>query len=138
MKPFELSTNSWHYKLANFGDRRAGYDEDDICSYTRAVLAGGFWFLVTALFLIGMGSFYVFAVMNFLGWMFLGYFLEPATVLLLGFTVALIVSVAGAVMYREWNDNRVDEPSDAEPGFIRLAYRRFKEKTCARVVFKHE
>lgn len=134
MKPFELSSNSWHYKIANFGEQRTGWEEDDICHYIRSFIFGGFWALVVLFFALGAGSAYLFSIGNVLGWMFLGYLLEPFSVLVLGATLMIVGGVAIAVWWIERQHNKKEE----EPGVVGLAYRRFKDKTCVRIKFKDE
>jgi len=52
-------------------------------------------------------------------------------VMLFSFGVA-----AGIITYREWSAERNRNQPEPEPGFIKLAYRKVKNKTCARINFK--
>lgn len=131
MKTFELKKKSWHYWLANFGDLRVGTNTD-ICSYIRCVIWGAFWLLVAA----GAGAFLsgcvLFAIGNLFSWLFLGYELSNMTVGV--FTVLSALFLTGlAFVSRE---AIAEKMSKSEPGFVRLAYRSWKDKFCARIILK--
>jgi hypothetical protein len=132
MKEFTLSKNSWHYKLANFG-MGGGIlrvdDETDICSYIRAFLVGTFIFTFVASVFAMLGGWVAFSVYNIIGYFAWG--MEIASyvwvlVLIVGGLFSGVASVAGGVALREKLDN-------TESGFIRLAYQKFKNKTCVKI-----
>lgn len=132
MKEYILSKNSWHYKLANFG---MGYrqtrveTETDICSYIRAVLIGTFIFTFLTCIWAGLGAWLAFSIYNIIGFFAWDMALSPYVAVMLiivGGVFGGAGAVAGGVALRE----KLDEK---EPGFVRLAYQRFKNKTCAKI-----
>lgn len=134
MKPFKLKKDSWHFWLATFGDKnrvdhRYG---DDICHYIRSVLVGAFWatfaLVAASLFTAWVG----FSFGNLIGWLFFGYVLDLATVFFFMFA-AFIGALVGWAAFMDW---RREHCADREPGFVTLAYRKFKTKTCAMVEFE--
>jgi hypothetical protein len=132
MKTFQLKKDSWHYKLANFGVDHAAYrvyESSDICSYIRYVMYGLFWFLVVSTIVLALGGFALYSIGNLIGWLFLGYILESGTI---GFFIiigafSLFIGTTAAVMITK------DRMQHEEPGFVRLAYRSWKNKFCAKV-----
>ena len=139
MKAFVLDSNSWHFWLSNFGARRIWPDEEtDICEYTRAVISGTFSLFAVTLFWAIISAWVGFSFYN-LGEYLFGYVdkVIPTTVMFFG----VILALTGAITYIfikekvvDYLDNR--EPSTKEPGFATLAYRKFKDKTCARIEFR--
>lgn len=132
MKEYSLSKNSWHYKLANFG---MGYNqyridtETDICSYIRAVLVGTFVFAFLTCVFAGLGGWVAFSVYSIVGYFIWGMAISPFAWTLLFVVGGLFggaAAVTGGVVIRE----KLDEQ---EPGFIRLAYQKFKNKTCVKI-----
>lgn len=136
MKAFVLDSNSWHFWLANYGEIRIWDDcETDICEYTRAVIKGLFNLSLVALgIIIGVlwvgASFY-----NVYDMIANGAKLEPWTGILLSMSGGLFVAMC-YLAYREWREERKRNMPEPEPGFIELAYRKVKDKTCARIEFK--
>lgn len=134
MKAFVLDSNSWHFWLANHGEIRIWDDcETDICEYTRAVLKGFGWLLMQGLGII-LGITWVGGVFyNVYEIFFEGAKVAPWT--LITFSVMLGILIAAAwLSYKEWKDTQPKK----EPGFIGLAYTKFKDKTCARIEFKQK
>lgn len=134
----EVTLNkSWHLWIANFAGKRI-YPEcgTDICEYTRAFLAGMFWFLFVAVVSTLIGVFVSFSLWNILTFMF-GYedTIYPFTYIFMLIVGGLLAIVAFA-MAKEWYDNRPtkDKP-EAPPTFAKVAYRKFKDKTCFRINF---
>jgi apolipoprotein N-acyltransferase len=132
MKTFKLSKNSWHYWLASFGDDLRMYSVHDICSYVRAMLVGSFQLLFVTAVISAIAGIALFSIGNLFSWLFLGYQLSQLTLMFF----ALIAGLIGAgliIAFIEASKNRVET---TEPGFVRLAYRRVKEKTCSLVEFE--
>lgn len=139
MKSFVLDCNSWHFRLANFGNRRIWSDEEtDICEYTRAVMSGTFLLfgaaLGTMLGILWVGaSFY-----NIYTFFAEDAKIEAWTLILLMFSGGILLA-SGIILFREWWKSRpVKDGPEKEPGFIKLAYRKVKDKTCARIEFKND
>lgn len=134
MKAFTLG-KSWHYYLANFADKRV-YDETDICTYTRAIMKGTFWFSLVCVFFLTIAGLVLGTFYNIYDMVFNGGPLQLQTVLV-GMFVAFCTSVFGLHVLKEWYDNRpVKERPPREPTFVGLAYNKFKNKTCFRINFK--
>ena len=127
MKTFELKKKSWHYWIANFGEERV-YESTDICSYIRYVIKGGLLFLLVASVGIFLGGSLLFSIGNLFGWLFLGYELEKVT-----FTTFSVIILFGALIGFFLGKEAIEQ---SEPGFVRLAYRSWKDKFCAKVELK--
>jgi hypothetical protein len=137
MIAFVLDSNSWHFKLANYGEVRIWDDEPtDICEYTRAVLKG-------ATSLVALGLFFTFVAVwsgaslyNIFELLFLGSEkVYPWTGFFIGLCIATLIAVVYGA-FKAWRENRRMDVPEPEPGFVKLAYRKFKDKTCARIEFK--
>ena len=127
MKTFEFKLKSWHFWLANFGETRV-YGTTDICSYIRNVLKGLLLFIIFLLTIGGLGGLLCFVVGNIIGWLFMDYQLHDASLFVGGLTLGFIVLI-GSLVAKE-------EIQSKEPGVVRLAYRSWKDKFCARIEFK--
>ena len=132
MKTYKLKKDSWHYWLASFGDDLRMYGVYDICSYIRAMLVGLFQLLFVAVVISAIGGAILYSIGNVFSWLFLGYQLSQLTIMVSALLAGLIGAaiIIGVV---EASKNRVQT---TEPGFARLAYRKFKEKTCSLVEFE--
>lgn len=135
-----IKLNSWHYRLANFAEKRvwAG-DEIDFCKYSRSVLAGSLWLLATligSLFVIGVTVDTIYELI-----MFFKHgtkMSQGAIVILILYALAIVLAIIGygGIKYVDYREktlvNRIN--AKREPGFFALAYRKFKTKTCFKVV----
>ena len=134
MKTIKFKTDSWHYKFVSQWDpivvHRTG--GTDICSYVRALMLG---LTVMALLFGILGLFagvLLYAIGNWIGYFLFGYALSEGTPF-----VTIIYACFGAfIWYNQWKENRVVNEKEKEPGFIRLAYRSWKDKFCAKVEFE--
>jgi len=126
MKPFIVRRSSWHWYLANFG---TSCHADDICAYTREVLAGA-WLVALCSTLIGG---FTAVLSDLLGYLLATLFnwslIEPrdltaGTLIVLG-VVAVFVTV---FLLRERVDVNVRAPS-----FVREAYASWKDKYCVEI-----
>lgn len=132
MKTFKLSKNSWHYWLASFGDDLRMYSVYDICSYVRAMLVGSFQLLFVTAVICLIGGAILYSIGNAFSWLFLGYKLSELTIAI----SALFAGLIGAAVIISAIEASKNTVKKTEPGFVRLAYRRFKEKTCSLVEFE--
>ena len=155
MQAHTLSSNSWHFWLANWGSIRVRQDEQvDICSYIRKVIAGTFNMIGVGIvssiliggFLLCMGSmaYWVYSCISQLTW------ITPQPQDLLGMAVVIAVGIAFAKeRFEQYMDERALRKSiekmddvmfhkEREPGFMSLAYRKFKSKTCFKLQFKQD
>lgn len=132
MKAYKLKKDSWHYWLASFGDELRMYNVTDICAYIRAMLAGLMQLIFVSIIALILGGGTLITIVNLFGWLFLGQELYQITVIFTTVFIAvitLIVIAAIIAFTKERTDN-------TEPGFVRLSYRKFKEKTCSLVEFE--
>lgn len=135
MKAFTLSNAAWHFRLANYGAKRIWVEGgSDICEYTRAVFAGSFLLLLAviagalAATWVGLSLFNLYEVAVGVA------MLELHTALFL-FMMGILGFFIGVAMGVDWYHSRPEKPP-VEPGFVKLAYRKFKNKTCVRLEFK--
>lgn len=135
-----LSAKSWHFWLANFGNTGRYYPEDtiDICSYIRSVVRGIFLLLAAIAVEIVILITTLYSLGNWFSVIFLdGYLISPVTIL-----VTSLYSIIGFATYKaKQYDRRLAEGyfsnrPKKEPGFLKLTYRKFKNKTCFMVDFE--
>lgn len=146
MKTIKIKRNSWHAWVARHG---AEYDiaeayNPDRCTYVRKVLKGLF-FLV---FMAVIASLAVAAIGNTVWWwismILAGGYINPSSPVPISITgagsiilaVALIMVGADKIkearreaQYRRWRESGEEQPE----GFLAMAWKSFKEKTCARI-----
>jgi uncharacterized membrane protein len=131
MKTLTFKENSWHHRLAKMG----GFDWScgDICSYTRKVMMGALGaILVSALALILL-YLAVHMVMGIGFSLWYGMFLFTDA----GFAGLVVVSIVSLVTGIFFLSDRLQkynlENQYNDPGFVKTAYRSWKEKYCARI-----
>ena len=132
MKTYKLKKDSWHYWLASFGDDWRMHNVDDICSYIRAMIVGLFQLLFVAVVISAIGGAILYSIGNLFSWLFLGYQLSQLTIMVF----ALLVGIIGTAIVISVIEASKNTVKTTEPGFVRLAYRRFKQKTCSLVEFE--
>jgi hypothetical protein len=135
----EIKRSSWHYKLANFGIRRVWPgDRLNFCNYFWDVVRGGFLFLCLSAFVLGLTALTVFSLYDIIHWCVFGGIIQDYTkVFILSSSFALSISlmigsaiwVADKIHARKYKTKIVEK----EPGFLGIAYRKFKDKTCINV-----
>lgn len=153
MKTETVNVNSWHYRLATTYGPVSEYwlarGAGDFCSYLRGVFLGMMLvFLITILgsiltvALIGMPLIWLVASVLELGWHF-----PPAEVgIFILFDICIAIMAFFGWFHLSGNyaktvkavkialgTNSEKTVVKKEPGFIRLAYSKFKEKTCFRL-----
>lgn len=140
MMEFTLSKNSWHYRIANFGERRVRpeWDEgNDICSYIRCFLRGFGTLLAAAAFFI-LGATWIGYSFFDLGAFILGYndVIMPPTTIFFG-TILILAVGGGIAAFREWLESlpKTEKP-ERPPTFVELAWTKVHDKTCAKLNFK--
>jgi hypothetical protein len=142
MMKHDIQFGSWHMWLANFGidpyvKLRKG-STIDICSYIRMVWTGFFKLAGIVLLITAAVGWTLFSIGNLIGWLFYGYLLEVVTIfniILLLVFFGLFVAFAISHACKEYQLDKYwktiyRKGKKPEPGFIVLAYRKFKEKTC--------
>jgi hypothetical protein len=140
MKAHTLSSKSWHFWLANFGDRRV-WDDDrvDICSYTRYVIKGFLLMLLAGLGILLLTLFTLTIVGGTLLWYYelivAFKWVTPNPPAVVGTLCLLIAAFAYTRQYlKSKKKNR--EPSP--PGFVSLVSTKVKSKTCFMINFNTE
>lgn len=136
MMTVKLKQNSWHFWLANFGEKRESAYGSDICSYMRSVMIGTFWFLFVATIGLAVASWVLASFGNLIGWLLFDYQLEKYAVgffIFFGTAFSAIAAFLVIVFGKETIENKLQQ---AKPGFVRLAYRSWKDKFCAKVEFE--
>lgn len=131
-----LNSKSWHFWLANFCAENNIWDTDtiDICKYTRRVVRGIFLLAVFGIIVAVFGFTTLYSIGNVFSVIFLdGYEMQPIT-----WFMMILYSIVGYCVFRDYQDTQKrKQPKIAkDPGFLTLAYRKFKEKTCFMVNFK--
>lgn len=137
----DINHKSWHMWLANFGvsdrwDRISTGDRVDICSYIRRVLFGVLKLAVLSAAIGFMTLWVLFSIGNIFGWLFLGYMLEGPAIFFIIMSISLlsvfvIFYTKNKVDEYQWKKrSRYVESKPKKPGFMSLAYRKFKDKTC--------
>lgn len=126
-----IKTNSWHYKLANLGGRSIYPGQNiNFCDYTRNVISGFLLFTFMVLFVVGGSLGVVTCFYQFFRWVFTGvamhevcasglYAMFVITLVLLGFNFQETIS-------KKLKSNKEKE----NPGFFKLLYLKWKQKTC--------
>lgn len=151
MKPYELSRNSWHFRLAakygGFRDRDFYGTEynHDFCAYLRTVL----WAMLKIAVVLVLASLVVFSFYD-LGVLVLegirtGVWpsLEgraaamAAAAIVIGTATGLVVAF---IMGLAWAIGKAQDMAEAresgEPGFIALAIDKVRNKACVQIKFK--
>ena len=134
MKQYVLKKDSWHFKIASFDNLYAKHC-NDICDYIRTFSIGLAKILILTTLAILFSGYFLYGIGNIIGVIFFGYQLHPAAMVPPGVVLALVI-VGSIVKLREYWDNRKVSEVKTEPGFATLAYRKFKDKTCARIVLE--
>jgi hypothetical protein len=141
MKSYTLNSKSWHFWLASeWGSRIYVGEGIDICSYIRRVISGFFKMIgagiMAALFigliLAGEGSF-----------LYAAYQLTFGDINLITEAVGTLAAIAAALnvllligAVKAWTEENDISLSVPTPGFISLAAKKFKSKTCFMINFK--
>ena len=135
MTPINIKVKSWHFWLAKFCDDYGVRRKDDICSYTRAVMIGLFFFAVLSL----IALFFLACVADSLAWLaavlVMWTFIDPSPFASIAIGLGLgVVLVACIKFYRTIYQLRANQQ---EPGFISVAYTAWKGKWCAPVMLQY-
>jgi hypothetical protein len=144
MKTLKFNSKSWHYWLATRVSDFSLYN-GDFCSYIRSVLWGAF--VVTILTAASLFCLYALGRDIYAAYTCLftkvcayGKFEEAVTTAIV-IVATIVVFIALCIWYQNRKDrirdeinNGIREPS--QPGFMSMAYKSVKEKTCFKVEFK--
>ena len=143
MKQFTLNANSWHFRMANYGEKRIGdysvRHGTDFCTYLRAVVTGVcraamiFSLALAAAAWVGYSLYdIVLFLINTQREIF------PTTFLFftMAFTFGVLVLLGLSLDAHRERVFRKGIKQEDKPGFISLAYRKFKDKTCFKIKFE--
>lgn len=135
MKTFELNRNSWHYKAASFWHDGL-WNETNICAYARYVLFGSLLIAFLSCVVLGLGGSIGYGLAS-AAWALItgGEFTELAKASLVVLTI-VVALILGSLGYKFAYDKASHISEQENPGFAVLLYRKFKDKTCAKIVFK--
>lgn len=124
-----IKTNSWHYKVANFGSRWCWPgDKVNFCEYCQKVFSNLLiLFLLFCVFgsIIALAGISVYQLFRFI---FNGIPMHDVCVSFLMFCV--VMSSAFTYIFGKTRVELVKKNVQKEPGFFALTYRKFKDKTC--------
>ena len=126
-----LNKSSWHYQLATaYGSLHKNETVTDICYYTRQVIKGVF----LAVFITCLISVAAFCVIDmFMG---IGFSIAYGAMLMNtpGLVVLILIFSIGALCALALASDKVSKSNrNKEPGFVRTAYRSWKDKFCVKV-----
>lgn len=131
MKTYTLKRNSWHYWLAKKGGL---WEHDtDICTYIRKVINGTIKMLAMCVAAAVSGVVVILGTVNLVSAIFYGVTLNPVGVIVIGVLVAMVLIFSAFVYVEKILPRLRRNHIEKEPGFITLAYHKFKDKTCVRV-----
>lgn len=138
MKTLKLNKNSWHYKMVHRHDRFFDEYDLDICSYMRKVIYGVFMYILATLivtFAATAGSILIIETILSIAF---GIYYGMDLFSEIGAAGILLLFV-GVIAYMVFSTikmltNRVDTAIKHD-GFVKNAYKSYKEKFCARVEF---
>ena len=135
MKSYTTKQNSWHYKLANFGDENLKYyNSINFCEYLRFMALGIFKFIAMLVFCVSIFCFVAYAsygiILSLFAWDYTKMnMLSMMLVSIFGFFIILYL-IKKVNVYLE------NKPQKESNSFAALAYRKFKTKTCFNIEFE--
>jgi hypothetical protein len=151
MLAFNLKKDSWHMWVANFGNTRIGeYTQKhgtDICTYIRAFFWGALGVIVCAVGIV-LGATWIGFALYGLGAYALGFINEipGESFILFGICFVALLIITLVFLTEKYHDYKREKRRrqyasglpPPEPGFVTLAYRKFKDKTCFKINFTKE
>ena len=148
MKQHIFTKDSWHYQLASLGSTLIeGEYRVDFCTYLRAMLKAvigiAFILLISIFTLVTCVN----CVSNLLAWVVYCFvnldlvFPDPEAVISLFFGVVALIFYFGKTVARKITEYRDTHPRNyvykkKEPSFLKVAYQKFKSKTCFYIDFE--
>ena len=146
MKHYTLSNKSWHFWLSNVGVRRVWPEDDlDICTYIRYVIAGTLALIATTVLLLAVAIFFLYGYVTGAIWFYecitTGVWGFPNPIAFMTFCSTLILGLTAAYFeltrkIEAWSNDYRHPEIQKNPSFIKLAYNKFKSKTCVRITIK--
>lgn len=151
MLAFDLKKDSWHMWVANFGNVRIGEymkrEGTDICTYTRAFMIGGVLLAFCTLAAFGFATWIILGLYGIFAYFFGSLAELPVeSVTIIGIIASLSLLVSFMATTQKIKDYQREKRHQASmsglppstPGFLTLAYRKFKNKTCFKINFVKE
>lgn len=141
MKSLTFNKSSWHYTMAHAAGFEPGNDnQGDICEYTKAVLKCSLAALFCAAVFAGVSFLLVHLILGIAFSLWYGVWMMTvwgeATIMVLVIGTFVVTLFFGVEWLIKWNRNRKYNKEDKPDGFIKHAYRSWKEKYCVQVTFK--
>ncbi len=131
MKSYTLKRNSWHYWLAKNGG--LWEHNTDICTYIRKVIIGTIKMIAVCIAAGASGAIAVLGTVNLVSALFYGAQINGLGAIVIAVLVTMVL-IFFAFVYVEKVQPRLNRKRvEKEPGFVSLAYTKFKDKTCARI-----
>lgn len=135
MEPLKFSENSWHFRLARFGDSWCRRDISNICAYTRAVITGAFCML----FVIAVVAFITVMAADTLAWVaalvFTG-LVSPGPLAFVSLTILAVVIAMAVVMVGIKLISISSGP--VSDSFLGASYQSFKHRFCVPVEIEED
>lgn len=154
MKALTFKKNSWHFWLAKLvgyeapttwtrGDGTVAHygDKGDICTYSRHVVGALFSILVISFFgVMGtaiIGTLLAHVILGIIFSIIMGTFFFTDIGVIGLFIITIVSLVAGTMYSLSWLRDRARESDESNnpDGFIKHAYRSWKEKYCLKINF---
>lgn len=135
-----IKQTDWHYKLANFGNKRVWTgDKLNFCIYSRYVMYG-FLHALIALLLVVLGTAWALtSVYEFYMWCMYNKPMHDLAITFVVLTACVTAGGCGGYILHKYLERTEDARAEKrklkrqavkEPGFFGLLYRKFKDKTC--------
>lgn len=140
MKPIEIDSNSWHFKLIKYCDYYP-HRITDICEYRWALIKSLFWSGLGCLIVLFMCSVLAYLITNSLAWILamivFGNFIMPDAGGAIGTALTLAVSL-GFILYTASvkSIGKIQELS--QNTVLSVMYDSWKNKWCVPIVIKDD
>jgi hypothetical protein len=140
MKPYTISSNSWHFRIATTYGYLESYDVRDICQYLRSFIVGCVAIVAITTFSALLSFFLLMLPIIVLISQFTVGFHIPLDDVLppVAISTIFLVTIVWAGYWFE--PSRVEaryiartKRHDHQPSFSQLVYKKFKESTCVRL-----
>lgn len=149
MKATTLKKKSWHFWLADKGHHNLKFilsykEKVDLCQYIRWVIFGAFLVTLASIGILILSMALLLVTYYDVEWIFnsmiAGHFvsLEPLGIFMLSVwcVVLFLLSVALFQDYKQKHGGNERKPLISDDAFVKIAYRKFKDKTCSYVEFE--
>lgn len=143
MKTLKLKKGSWHYRLAGITANLEIFNEPDICSYTRSVLAGILVILLLGMLIAFAGFFLSHMILGAIFASIYGVWILT-DIAVIGYIAASLLATVFAIeqiikFSERRSRRRRNMPVETKPdGFVKHAYKSWKNRFCVKVTFKEE